>query len=77
VRGQNGWDLRNKMHDSCSISTRDPRATARGSSDGPIDRQDQKESIEMPQDSIQGLYFMLGLLLAFYLLMPFLELSLR
>jgi hypothetical protein len=31
----------------------------------------------MPQDSIQGLYFMLGLLLAFYLLMPFLELSLR
>jgi len=31
----------------------------------------------MPQDATQGLYFLLGLLLAFYLLMPFLELAVR
>ena len=31
----------------------------------------------MPQDAIQGLSFMLGLLLAFYLLVPFLELAVR
>lgn len=29
----------------------------------------------MPRDEIQGLYFLLGLLLAFYFLMPFLELT--
>ena len=31
----------------------------------------------MPRDEIQGLCFLLGLLLAFYFLTPFLELSLR
>jgi hypothetical protein len=31
----------------------------------------------MPQDAIQGLYFVLGLLLAFYFLMPFFELAVR
>ncbi len=31
----------------------------------------------MPRDWNQGLYFMLGLLLAFYFLAPFLELGLR
>lgn len=31
----------------------------------------------MPQTATQGLYFLLGLLLAFYLLMPFLDLSVR
>ncbi len=29
----------------------------------------------MPRDEIQGLGFLLGLLLAFYFLMPFLELA--
>lgn len=31
----------------------------------------------MPRDAIQGLGFLLGLLLAFYLLTPFLERTLR
>ncbi len=31
----------------------------------------------MPRDAIQGLTFLLGLLLAFYLLTPFLELAVR
>ena len=31
----------------------------------------------MPRDEIQGLFFLLGLLLAFYFLTPFLELSRR
>lgn len=31
----------------------------------------------MPQDAYQGLYFILGLLLAFYLLVPFLERAVR
>ncbi len=31
----------------------------------------------MPRDEIQGLFFLLGLLLAFYFLTPFLELPLR
>lgn len=31
----------------------------------------------MPRDEIQGLCFMLGLLLAFYLLTPFLDLAVR
>jgi hypothetical protein len=31
----------------------------------------------MPQSATQGLCFLLGLLLAFYLLLPFLERSLR
>jgi hypothetical protein len=31
----------------------------------------------MPQSATQGLCFLLGLLLAFYLLVPFLERSLR
>lgn len=31
----------------------------------------------MPRNDKQGLYFMLGLLLAFYLLVPFLELGVR
>ncbi len=31
----------------------------------------------MPRDGVQGVYFGLGLLLAFYLLVPFLELAVR
>ena len=31
----------------------------------------------MPRTAIQGLYFLLGLLLAFYLLAPFLERAVR
>ncbi len=31
----------------------------------------------MPRDSTQGLFFLLGLLLAFYLLVPFLERAVR
>jgi hypothetical protein len=31
----------------------------------------------MPRNASQGLYFMLGLLLAFYLLVPFLERAVR
>ncbi len=31
----------------------------------------------MPTNSIQGLYFLLGLLLSFYVLVPFLELTVR
>lgn len=31
----------------------------------------------MPQNEIQGLYFLLGLLLAFYFLTPFFELAVR
>ncbi len=31
----------------------------------------------MPRDATQGLFFMLGLLLAFYVLGPFLELAVR
>ena len=33
--------------------------------------------LRMPRDEIQGLCFLLGLLLAFYFLTPFLELTLR
>jgi hypothetical protein len=33
--------------------------------------------LSMPTDSIQGLYFLLGLLLSFYFLVPFLELTVR
>jgi hypothetical protein len=36
-----------------------------------------RNAIEMPRDGTQGLCFLLGLLLAFYLLVPFLELSVR
>jgi len=31
----------------------------------------------MPRDTIQGLFFLLGLLLAFYFLTPFLALAVR
>ena len=37
----------------------------------------KKKANQMPQDAYQGLYFMLGLLLAFYLLVPFLERAVR
>lgn len=31
----------------------------------------------MPRTAVQGLYFLLGLLLAFYFLVPFLDLAVR
>ena len=36
-----------------------------------------RAGITMPRDFVQGLTFMLGLLLAFYLLTPFLERAVR
>lgn len=35
----------------------------------------RRERIDMPRDRNQGLCFMLGLLLAFYFLVPFLEMG--
>ena len=75
--GHRGWHLADQVHDSCFTSDRDTQATSRGSSGALSTITSGRDEIAMPQDSIQGLYFMLGLLLAFYLLMPFLELSLR
>jgi hypothetical protein len=46
--------------------TRSPSIASRG-----------RNWIAMPTDSIQGLYFLLGLLLSFYFLVPFLELTVR
>lgn len=56
------------------------RAGASGMRAAPAIPRDARRTIlafpgPMPRDAIQGLTFLLGLLLAFYFLMPFLELT--
>ena len=56
---------------------RDLRIAASVSNRDPVLRTILAMRSEMPRDEFQGLCFLLGLLLAFYFLTPFLELTLR
>ena len=65
-------------HDSCFVRVRVFAETGDADSPGGSSIVIRGRNLAaMPTDAIQGLYFLLGLLMAFYLLAPFLELAVR